>query len=211
MGGIVWILIGAVWWWRFSQPPADSILDALLGLFLVYAWYSLGKASKSRSPWELGAGLALLLNAVEEFSGRQAAGLNLIGTPQILLALTGLVYLLDGRAPGGSRRILTGAVLLAGGLVWNIGHAARWQPAAGAASYPWILGLAGLVVLFVWWSHRQEGQASPWQFGVGLGMLVAGLGYYATGFTTGLVPLMLIGTGVGDLVVRQTQPPKPRV
>jgi len=209
MGGLIWIFVGVVWWWRFTQPPADTVLDILLGAFLVYAWYSAGKAAPLRSPWELGAGVALLINAAEELSGRPAAGLNLVGTPQILLAVTGLVYLLDKRAPGGSRRLLAGVALLVGGVLWNVGHAAHWQPAAGATSFAWILGLAGLVVLFMWWSHRQEAPASPWQFGVGLGMLAAGLGFYATGLTTGLLPLMLIGTGLGDLVARQTQP-RPR-
>src|SRR5574341_1988015 len=100
MGGILFILIGIVWWWRFSQPPADAILKLLLGLFLIYAWYSAGKTTVTRSPWELGAGITLVAAALAEFSGRLAGGLDVVGTPQFLIGVTGLVYRFDRRAPG---------------------------------------------------------------------------------------------------------------
>ena len=202
MAAIIFILAGIIWWWRFSQPPAYPILQVLLGVYLAYAWYSAGTARSSRSPWELAAGLALMADSIEEWLGLEAAGRNVIGLPQVLVALAGLIYLLDRRAPGGARRVPVGLLLLVAGIVWNVATAPRWQPGQVETGFAWILGLAGLGVLFLWWSHRQSGSDSTWQFGIGFALLVAGLAVYA-GYYGRLVPLMLIGAGVGELAARR--------
>jgi hypothetical protein len=211
MGGILLILAGVIWWWKFLQPPANAVLQVFLGVYLAYAWYSAGQVRATRSPWELAAGLTLLVDSVEEWLGLEAAGQNVIGLPQAVVALTGLLYLADRRAPGGGGRVLTGLALLIAGVVWNLATASRWQPGQVDTGFAWILGLAGLAVLYLWWSHRQAGEDGAWQFGIGLALLVAGLAVYA-GYYGRLVPLFLIGAGVGELVARRgiqlTETPK---
>lgn len=87
--GIVLVVIGLTW---FLPGRTASYLTALLGLYVIYQWYSRRKAGESVSPWILGTGLVLFGDNVDSFFGYD------MRFQTVLLLAVGITYLLDRKA-----------------------------------------------------------------------------------------------------------------
>ncbi len=68
------------------------VIQAAVGVYLVYLWYTRRQTRGQASPWLLAIGVVLLLAALDRFYGFRIAFLP------ALLIVAGLGYLLDSRS-----------------------------------------------------------------------------------------------------------------
>jgi hypothetical protein len=191
--GIALIVIGlAAYFWLRGQR-ADEWFQILVGLFLIYYWYS---NRQSATPWTLGLGVTLAVDQLEELA-RGVAYLqgDWIYLWPAVVVVTGLVYLFTP-APGGPARTTTGTALVVAGVVWHYLHATTTGGQTVAMIVPI---LVGLYVLYVWNQHRGRGASDPFAFGWGL-MMVVGAFAWSAGMRDLFPGLFLAAAGIAVFI-----------
>ncbi|MGH2349169.1 MAG: hypothetical protein ACRDFT_06860 [bacterium] len=198
--GIALIVLGIIAYFWLRGQRADEWFQILVGLFLVYYWYT---NRQSATPWTLGLGVALAVDQIEEL----ARGVAYLQGDSIYLwpaavAVAGLTYLLTPGS-GGQRRTTTGTALLIVALVWH--YLMVTGTGGPTASMLIIPILVGLYVLYVWNQQRGRGTSDPFAFGWGL-MMVIGPIAWNMGMRDLFPGLFLVAAGIEFLIPRQAAP-----
>jgi hypothetical protein len=191
---IALIVIGVIAYVWIRGQRVDEWFQVLIGLFLVYYWYS---NRQSATPWTLGLGVALTIDQLEELF----RGVNYLQGDALYLwpaavVIAGLTYLFT-TGSGGQRRTTVGAVLVIVGIVWHYFNATGHPVVALIVPI-----LIGLYVLYDWNQLRGRGVSDPFAFGWGL-MMVLGPLAWSAGMRDLFPGLFLVAAGVGYLVPRQ--------
>jgi len=189
--GVVLIALGVIAYFWLRGQRADEWFQILLGLFLIYYWYS---NRRSATPWTVGLGVTLAVDQIEELvRGVGYLQGDVIYLWPAVVAVTGAVYLLTA---GGQART-TGIVLIVAGVVW---HYIMTSGMGGATVAMMILPvLAGLYVLYVWNRQRSRGMADPFAFGWGV-MLVIGPFAWSAGMRDLFPGLFLAASGIAVFI-----------
>lgn len=191
--GFVLIVIGIIAYFWLRGQRADEWFQVLVGLFLVYYWYS---NRQSATAWTLGLGVTLAVDQLEELV-RGVAYLQgdwIYLWPAVVVA-TGLVYLFMP-APGAQARTTTGVALVVAGVVW---HYLRATTTGGPTVAMIVPILVGLYVLYVWNQHRSRGMSDPFAFGWGV-MLVIGPFAWSAGMRDLFPGLFLAAAGIAVFI-----------
>ena len=145
-------------------------------------------------PWELAAGIILVLDALEELAGWEKAGKEVVIIYPGLTFLAGVIYLLDRRALKSQTRTATAIALTVVGVL-SYYHRFGFIPTAPIGD---VFGaISAIYLVFLWWNaRRRAGAAVAWVFGIGFGLLLDSLGRLSGYDLRLLVVAVPLATGV---------------
>jgi uncharacterized membrane protein len=202
--GIALVLFGLVWWRWLLNQPVDPFVELALGVYLAYRWYAAAGAELGLRPWELAAGLILVLDAIEELLGFERVKEVILVYPGLIF-LAGVIYLLDRRAlKSQSRTVAAIALTVAGSLSYY--HQYGLTPSARIGD---IVGILSAIYLFTLWYRARvgAGAAVAWVFAIAAGLFVDSVGRL-TGHDLRLL-VVALPVAAGLVYLLEPKPPIP--